>query len=152
MKVILLKDLAKVGQAYEVKDVADGYGRNLIIARGLGLAATPANLRRLEAEQARRAVTAKIQRELLMKSLADLAGQRVTITAKANPEGHLFAGVHAANIVQALKEQTNLDLPPEMIILDQPLKTTGEFTIKVKAGRAGSEAGDFRLVIEHLPS
>ena len=52
MKVILTRDVARVGRAGEVKELADGYANNFIIARGLGLAATPANLQRVEQERA----------------------------------------------------------------------------------------------------
>src|SRR6185369_3847278 len=101
MKVILLRDVPKVGQRYEVKEVAPGYGRNFIIARGFGLAVTAANLKQVESLKAGATAERQVREELLLKSVADLEKVSIEIKAKANPEGHLFASIHAKQIVEA---------------------------------------------------
>ncbi|MCC6290951.1 50S ribosomal protein L9 [Candidatus Nomurabacteria bacterium] len=149
MKIILTKDVAKVGRAYEVKDLSDGFARNLIIARGLGLPATEENLKRLRKEKDQREMSSKVQTELLEGALEQLEGLVVKISVKASDTGHLFAGLHERDIRAALKEQTHLNLPEEMIILEEPIKTVGERVIKLKTGPI---EGQFKLLIERLPS
>lgn len=146
MKVILIKDVAKVGRAYEVKDLSDGYARNFIISRGLGLPATEAVLARLEKERAQQKIKTEAQITQIKKMLQVIKNSKVKILAKANEEGHLFAGIHETEIVEALKKQAHIDLPAQAIILEQPIKTLGEFVIKIKT------IGEFPLIIERLPS
>lgn len=141
MKVILIKDVAKVGRAYEIKEVADGYASNFLIARGLGLSATPATIRRLELEHK------KAQRKTLSSNIPPQT--KITIAAKANDMGHLFAGIHEQAIAAALKSQAQIDLPASAIQLDEPVRTIGEFVIKVQTNQM---SGQFSLLIEHSPS
>lgn len=135
MKVILLRDVKKVGRKFDVKDVADGYARNCLLPAGHARPATPDALARLAAEraehdQAAAALAARLERELGAPAAAHLV-----LKAKANPEGHLFAAVHAADIVAALiAQQTALgsDLHPEMIILEKPIKTLGTYQVPIR--------------------
>ena len=69
-----------------------------------------------------------------MKNLKELEGVTITIVEKANEKGHLFAGVHKLEIVPAIEKQTRLQIDPEHIILDKPIKEVGIHEIKVKAG------------------
>ena len=128
MKVILLKDVAKLGQRYQIKEVADGFARNFIIARGLGLPATPANLKKLET----------LKTKTVTKSeLPKLAGITVTLKAKANETGHLFAGIHAGEIVEGLKKQHQLTVDATDLDLPTAIKTVGEHHI-----------GELRVVVD----
>ena len=153
MKVILLQDVAKVGQRYELKSVADGFGRNFLIARKLAVVADKNNLAKLEQWKSQRRTEEKIQQELLDKELARLADLNLVIKAKASPEGHLFAGLHQEDIVKALAAE-NFHLPAKFIELEQPIKTIGEHQIKVKTGSssAKSTVGQFKLKVEPLGS
>lgn len=146
MKIILLKDVAKVGRIYETKEVADGYARNFLIARGLGLPATPANLRQVNATRARREQGSKLEVEEARQLLEILKNKKIKISARANETGHLFAGLHKAEIAAALVEQTGLAVPASVIQLEQPIKMLGEFTVGIKTPAL---AGEFKLVVEH---
>ena len=84
MKVILLKDVRKVGQKYDVKTVSDGHALNLLIPQGLAIAATTEALKRVEAEKAKMVGAQKIHEELLAKNLKDLDGKVLTVKGKAN--------------------------------------------------------------------
>ncbi len=145
MKVILLQDVAKVGRRHEVKELADGYARNFIIARGLGIVADKKNLAKLQAMKTQAHSEAAVQEELLAKVLAKLKAAKPIIKAKANPEGHLFAQIHAAQITELLAKTERVNLKPEQIIIPKPIKTVGEHQLKIKTP---SGEGEFRLVVE----
>ncbi len=145
MKIILLQDVRKIGRRYEEKTVADGYGRNYLLARKLAILATPENLKKLEAWRARQSSEDKLQSELLEKGLSQLTGVVVTVSAKASVEGHLFAGLHREAVVEALRVQKHLALPIEAIQLEHAIKTTGDHQIAVKMGEM---SGQFTLRVE----
>ena len=147
MQVILLQDVAKIGRRHEVKQVADGYGRNFLLARKLAVLATPENQQKLEQWKLKARVENKLQGELLTKALEQLVGQTTIIKAKASPEGHLFAGIHEAKILAALEEQHHLKLPIEAIELDQAIKTIGEHEIPISIKGKNSS---FKLIVEAI--
>ncbi len=134
MKVILLKEVPKVGHKFEVKEVTNGFGRHVILARGLGMIATLANLARVEQEVKQAEETAKLRQELISRGTQDLNGLELILTSKASKEGHLFAAVHQEDIVTAIKEQTGMEIDPTWLSLDKPLKTTGEHPVEMKVG------------------
>mgnify|MGYP003424911185 CR=1 FL=1 len=125
MKIILLKDIAKVGKRYEVKEISDGYAQNMLIPKGLAIAATPDALKRVDLEKARDEGEKKVHLELLHKNLKDLDGVTVSIAERANEKGHLFAAIH---------KQTRIQIAPEHIMLDKHIKEVGAHVVEVKAG------------------
>lgn len=145
MKVILLQDVRKIGRRYEEKTVADGYGRNYLLTRQLAVLATPENLKKLTVWRARQSGEDKLQAELLEKGLAQLTGVVVTVKAKANAEGHLFAGLHREAIAEALQSQKHFALPAEALQLEQAIKTVGDHQITVKMREV---SGQFTLRVE----
>ncbi len=147
MKIILLKDVPKVGKKYETKEVPDGYGRNFLLKRGLAEVATAGAIKRVEEIKKTAAVEKKIQEDLLMKNLEDLNGITITLKEKANEEGHLFAGIHKEEIISEIKKETRLDIIPEYIDLDKPIKKIGEFDIGISVN--GKKA-KFKLIVEKL--
>ena len=84
MKIILLKDVPKVGKRYETKEISDGYALNLLIPKGLAVAATSDMVKKFELERSRDEGERKIRQELLLKNLKELEGVTVTMTEKAN--------------------------------------------------------------------
>ena len=132
MKIILNQDIPKVGKKYDVKNVADGYALNFLIPRGLAMAATVGALKKLEIAKTQLTVEKKVQEDLLLKNLKSLDGAKIEIAEKANDKGHLFAGLHKEQIIPEIKKQTGLDVLPEFLVLDRPIKETGEQMIEVK--------------------
>ncbi len=135
MKVLLLKDVYKLGRAGEVKKVANGYGRNYLIPQGLAIPATPAALKmadriRAEAEKHRKALNKEYS------GLAEQLGETVLYFAvKASQQGKLYGSVNAQRIADALNEK--LDLPKEQQILKrqvdiQPIRFLGEYTVPIR--------------------
>jgi large subunit ribosomal protein L9 len=144
MKVILLKDVSKLGRKYDVKTVSDGHALNLLIPQGVAVAATADALKRLEVEKAKMEGKKKIHEDLLVKNLKDLDGKTLTITGKANDKGHLFAGLHRDEIAAELTKQTQLQIDPSFLQIEHPIKEVGEHTIDVKVG---GKAAQFTLVV-----
>lgn len=144
MKVILLKDVPKVGRKYETKDVSEGYAANLLIPRGLAVAATPSAIKSMSVEKAREDGEKKIHEELLIKNLAGLDGATITITEKANEKGHLFAGIHVPELLKEIQKQTRLELNNEHVILDKPIKETGEHVVEL---RGAGKTAKLKVVI-----
>lgn len=144
MKVILLKDVAKVGKKFEVKSVADGFAINSLIPQKLAETATPNALARLAKIKAESEAERKIQENLLLKDLAAIKGQNLKIEEKANEKGHLFAQVHKAEVVRILKEKLQTEFPVDSIILDKPIKEIGSFKVTVAVGE---HKADFNLEV-----
>ena len=147
MKIILLKDVAKLGRRYDVKDVSSGHALNLLIPQGLAVAATPDAVKRVEVQKKKLDGERKIQEDLIIKNIKDLEAVTLTVKGKANEKGHLFAGLHNEAIAAELVKQTGLQVDPSFIQLEHPIKEVGEHLISVMA--AGKSA-KFKLVVEAL--
>ena len=144
MKIVLLKDVAGVGQKNDVQSVSDGYALNFLIPKKLSVAGTPkaiAHAKRLESEHK---AERRIQVDLLMKNLASVAGVVIELGGKASEKGHLFASIHAKDIVAALKKQKGIDLSPEFLELPHPIKSVGEHQVQFKTD---GQTGHFTLVV-----
>lgn len=132
MKVILLKDVPKVGKKYDVCNASDGFARNFLIARGLAEVATDKNIKRVDLTKKQNVDKGNIQKDLLLKNLAQLDGKEISLKEKANDKGHLFAGVHKEEISIAIRKQINVEVPVESIELEHPIKEIGEFEVEIK--------------------
>ena len=147
MKVILNKDIQTVGRKYDIKDVADGYALNFLFPNNLAERATEKGLLRVVELQKARETEVKIQEELLHKNIDALKEVTITFEAKTNDKGHLFASIHKEAIVSELKKQAHVDMNPEFIVLDKPLKEAGEYEVAVKVRDAESH---FKVVVSAL--
>lgn len=145
MKIILLKDVKKIGRKYEVKEVADGYALNLLIPKGLALPATPGNLKNMESQRsADLNDVAKTEAEL-QKALADIKGISIEIAGKVNDKGHLFAGIHKEQIAESVRREKGINIDSQMIILEHPIKEVGEHVITVKVQ---TKEANFKLIVK----
>lgn len=137
MKIIFTKDVARTGRRYEIKEVANGYGRHLV-ASGVAEIATPEAVARIERKRSTDMTQKKVHSDLLLKNLANINEATVTLRGKANEKGHLFASIHKEEIIAELKRSTRLDMDPSFMVLEKPLKETGTHSITIKVD--GSEA------------
>ncbi|HOA34659.1 MAG TPA: 50S ribosomal protein L9 [Bacillota bacterium] len=131
MKIILLEDVAGLGKKGEVKDVAPGYGRNLLIPKGLAEEATPGRLR--EREHRERVLQQKNRRlEEESRAQAGMLDQQVVHFRMAAGEGgRLFGSVTAADIAGELK-RLGFDVDKKKIILEEPIKAIGRHEVLIK--------------------
>lgn len=144
MQVILLSDVTKVGKRYDIVDVAPGYARNFLFAQGLAEAVTKANAKRVAELTKKREVEKKKQEELLEKAFGKVKGAKVTITKKANEEGHLYAGITKEEIAEALGKAVGGSFVAEHVDLEKPIKEVGEFTVPVMLG---DKSAEFTVVV-----
>jgi len=145
MQVILLKNVAKLGRKYEVKDVSDGYALNFLIPQKMAEPAVGGALKRLEDLKLKEEETRKVQEDLLLKNLHSLEGITLQMEETANEQGHLFAGIHKEEIAVELEKQTRLEILPDHIILEKPVKEVGEHEIEVKIQDTSVK---FKLVVK----
>jgi large subunit ribosomal protein L9 len=145
MKVILLKDVSKLGKRYDVKDVSSGHALNLLIPQGLAVTATSDAMKRVDLQKKKAEGERRVHEELLSKNMKGIESAAITVTGKANEKGHLFAGLHREELVAELLKQTGLQVDPSFIQLEHPIKEVGEHMIEVKAA---GKSGKFKLTIE----
>lgn len=132
MKVILLEDVKALGKKGEIVNVNDGYARNFILPKKLGLEATGKNLNDLKLQKANEE---KVAQEILeeAKDLAKkLEAGSVTLAIKVGEGGRAFGSVSSKEIAAAVKEQMHYDIDKKKIQLKDALKTLGNHTVPVK--------------------
>lgn len=131
MKVLLLKDVYKLGRAGDVKKVADGFGRNYLLPHGLAVLATPGALKQVE--YIRR--TAAVQRERLNQEMGSVAerleGLKLIFPAKAGETGKLYGSITTAMIAEAVLKETG-DQVDRRQVDSQPIKTLGVHKVHVR--------------------
>lgn len=147
MKVIFLKDVPRVGKRHEVKNVNDGYALNFLLPHKMVELATPKALKDLETKKQEIVVERQVQEDLLLRNLEELKGKTITISAKANEKGSLFSAIHKKEILEAMFKQHKATLSEESIVLDKPIKETGEFDIQVEVNKKKSS---FKLIVTPL--
>ena len=136
MKVILLKDVASVGQRGAVKEVSSGYALNFLLPNGLAEQATPEKMKAHEAVQKRDVEMHEKEAALLGEAIQSLEGKRVEITARATEKGGLFKAIGVADIVRTLGEKMGKHIPPEAVKLEKPIKEVGEHAVVLTIGDA----------------
>ena len=141
MRVILIKDVGGVGRHGEVKNVADGYGFNFLIARGLAVQATPEKVAAHEAATKREEEAREKERAALKSIVESLEGQRIEMKVRATEKGGLFKSITAADIKKALEK----NIPEDAIQLAKPIKEVGEHTVALSA--AGAKANVTIVVV-----
>jgi len=132
VKVVLRDDVDGVGHKGDVCDVADGYGRNFLIAKGLAFKASAGAERQATAmRRGRELIHAKVKAEAeeMATRLADVV---IRIAANAGEEGKLFGSVTTADIANALGEQANVTLDRKVLELDEPIKTLGPHVVTAR--------------------
>ncbi|MEW6400560.1 MAG: 50S ribosomal protein L9 [Chloroflexota bacterium] len=131
MKVLLTKDVYKLGRAGDVKKVADGYGRNFLIPQGFAVLATSGAMKQIEKIKSQ----AEIRRSALNSELKGLAEQIQGVTlafpAKAGETGKLYGSITTQDIATALQEKIRFEVKRQQID-SQPIRTLGEFTAHVR--------------------
>ncbi|MFQ8702259.1 MAG: 50S ribosomal protein L9 [Eisenbergiella sp.] len=132
MKVILLEDVKALGKKGQVVDVSDGYGKNFILKKKLGVEANGANMNDLKLQKAQNEKLAKEQLEAAKALAARLEEMSVTLSIKAGEGGRAFGSVSSKEIAVAYKEQNDVEIDKKKIQLPEALKTFGTHEVPVK--------------------
>lgn len=132
MKIILLQDDKKLGKKGDIIDANDGFARNYILPKKIGLEATPKNLNDLKLQKANQEKIAKEQLDQAIAFGEELKTKTVIVKMKAGEGGKTFGSISSKEIATALKEQTGLEIDKKKVTLMDPIKSFGVFEVTVK--------------------
>lgn len=132
MKVILLQDVKSLGKEGEIVNVNDGYARNFIIPKQLGVEANSKNLNDLKLKKSKEEKIAKENKEAAEKLAGELGAGQIELKIKVGDGGKAFGSVSGKEIAAAVKEQMGLDVDKKKIQLKETLKTLGTHLVPVK--------------------
>jgi large subunit ribosomal protein L9 len=145
MKVILKEDVKGVGRKHEVKNVADGYANNFLIPKKMAEYASPEAVRKAEVLKSTADAEKEIREKLTKKQIEMLKEVKIVLKKKTNEKGHLFEQIHPEEISTALKEQARIEINPEFLKIEKPIKEVGEHSVLVQVGK---NKGEFTLHLQ----
>ena len=132
MDIILIQDVKSLGKKGEIVKVSDGYARNFILPKKLGLEANAKNLNDLKLQKAAQAKLEKEQLEAAQELGKKIDGSAVTIRIKTGENGRVFGSVSVKEIAEAMQEQLGLTIDKKKISLANPIRNEGTFPASVK--------------------
>ena len=132
MKVILLQDVKALGKKGDVVNVSDGYARNAIFPKKLGLEATPKNLNDLKLRKANEEKVAQENLDAAKAFAEELSTKEIILTLKVGEGGRTFGSVSSKEISEAAKKQLNLDIDKKKLQLENPIRNLGVTNVPVR--------------------
>ena len=132
MRIILLQDEKKLGKKGDIVEVSDGYARNCILPKKIGVEATPKNLNDLKLQKAGEVRRAQEQLEAAQALAQELGHMQVVVKIKAGEGGRTFGSVSSKEIAMACKEQNGIEIDKKKIQLPESLKQFGSYEVGVK--------------------
>ena len=135
MEVVLLEDVKALGKKGQIVKVNDGYARNFILPKKLGIEATSKNLNDLKLQKANADKIAAEQLQAAKDLAADLAEKSITLSIKAGEGGKAFGSVSSKEITKAIQDQLGMEIDKKKLVLPEPLKTFGTHEEPIKLHR-----------------
>ena len=135
MKVIMLKDVAKVGARGQLKEVADGFALNSLIPRGLAEQATADKVKTWDLKMKAETEATEMLHQKEETYAKKLEGTSLTIKSTANTTGHLYKQISAEKIKDALQKETGIVVDTKSIHIKMPIKTIGDAVVEVHLGK-----------------
>ena len=132
MKIVLRDDVENVGRKGDLIEVTDGFARNYLVPRGLAMKATKGVVRQADAMRRSREAREARDRESAQAHADQLTGRRIALRARAGEGGRLFGSITSADVVDAVREQTGVELDRRKTQLAEPLKELGAVDVPVK--------------------
>ncbi len=148
MKVILLKDVKGSGKAGDTLNVADGYARNFLLAKGLAIEATAKNINDLAGKKASAQHKLDVEKAENEKTASALEGKEVVVKAKAGQGGKLFGAVTGAMVADAIKSQYAQTVDKKKVVLGSDIKSFGDFSAVIKMSQGVSCSVKIKVVEE----
>lgn len=148
MDIILLKDLDKVGDKYEIVNVKNGYGRNYLIPQKIAVIANAANLKKLDEIKAKEDAEIAARLSEFQEFAKQLEGKTLKIGAKSGTSGKIFGSITSVQISNALAEQLNMEVERRKIELPTDIKTLGTYTAKLNLHPEVDSNVEFEVVAE----
>lgn len=131
MKIVMLQNVPKVGKKYELVEVANGYGRNFLIPRGLAELVTRNNAGRIAELAKRREIEAAKESKRLTEAKDKLATVALEFTREANEEGHTYEGVSGRDIAAKIEEVLGVAIEAAAIHMEKAIKELGDHKVEV---------------------
>jgi large subunit ribosomal protein L9 len=135
MKVVFLEDIANIARAGDVKEVADGYGRNFLLPKGLATLATPAIVAKVKATQQTYAAQQARSEQELAELASELDGKEITLRAKVGAKDRLYGAITSADIAREVRERFAIDIDKRDVGLERPLHQLGNFEITIRLAK-----------------
>lgn len=132
MKVILLADVKSLGKKGEIVNVSDGYARNMLLPKKLGVEATAKNINDLKLQKANEDKVAKEVLEAAQALAKEISEKSITVSIKVGEGGKTFGSISSKEIAEAAKAQINLELDKKKIQLPNPIKALGTTAVPIK--------------------
>lgn len=148
MKVILIKDVKGSGKAGDVLNVADGYARNFLLAKGFAIEATSKNVNDLAGKKAAEQHRLDVAKSDAEASAKKLNNQTITIKAKAGANGKLFGSITSAVLSDLIKQNFSETVDKKKIVLGSDIKSYGDYTIEIKYTQGVSTKMNVKVVPE----
>ena len=134
MKVILLQDVKGKGKKGQMMEISDGYARNFLLPKKLAIEATPDAINTMRMNDKAAAEKAAKERAEALEISHKLREMTLVVTAKGGGAGKLFGSITSTEIAEALKSQQKIDLDKRKLVLNDPIKNVGTYTVKCKLG------------------
>jgi large subunit ribosomal protein L9 len=134
MKVILLKDTPGYGKRGEVKEAADGYAKNFLIAKGFAQVATPQIIAKVQNEQKQADDKQKRHEQRLHHAQKELNGKKFEFSLKVGSGGQVFGSVHEQDIITRVKEKFDIELEKKQVTLPKGMRVVGSYPFEIKLG------------------
>lgn len=132
MKIILLQDEKKLGKKGDIVEVSEGYARNFVLPKKIGVEATPKNLNDLKLQKSNEVKVAQEQLDNAKAMAELLATKEVIVKIKAGENGRTFGSVSTKEIGQALKTQTGIEVDKKKLVLAEAIKNFGVYEVPIK--------------------
>ena len=132
MKVILLEDVKSLGKKGEIVNVSDGYARNMILPKKLGVEATPKNLNDMKLQKANAEKVAQENFEAAQAFAKELETKEIILTLKVGEGGRTFGSISGKEISEAAKKQLNLEIDKKKLQLSSPIRNLGVTNVPVR--------------------
>ncbi|MEK7509277.1 MAG: 50S ribosomal protein L9 [Patescibacteria group bacterium] len=134
MQVILLRDVAGVGQKGSVKNVSDGYALNFLIPNRLAEMATKEKMQTLHKEQAATKAEMEVREKEWTALVKKLEGQTLHIKANASEQGHLYEKISGEHVAKVIEKELKVTLPQGVVQPKMAIKQTGEWPVEIRLG------------------
>lgn len=131
MKVLLTKDVYKLGRAGDIKKVADGYGRNFLLPQGLAVLATAGALRQVDKIKSQAEIRRTEENSELKGLAAQINGITLVFSAKAGETGKLYGSITTQDVATAIQEKVRFEVKKQQVDM-QPIRTLGDFIAHVR--------------------
>lgn len=135
MQIVLLEDVKALGKKGQIVNINDGYARNFILPKKLGVEATTKNLNDLKLQKANADRLAAEQLKAAQDLAAFLAEKSITLSIKAGESGKAFGSVSSKEIAKAISDQIGMEIDKKKLVLPEPLKTFGTHEVPIKLHR-----------------